>query len=100
MASEMSDFYCVYCGTKGIPIWRKKGRAREAGHLKKIWCLHCKKETNHAECKPNTQYTYNDFLFEFNNHNFNEEGNRIKTLKELRRDYEKTLYNGGNSGCR
>ena len=31
-----SEFYCCKCGTKGIPIARKKGKAREAGHLKKL----------------------------------------------------------------
>ena len=80
----MSDFYCVHCGNKGIPILRKKGSEREAGHLKKLWCLHCKKETNHAECKPFTHYDYEDFLCEFENGNFTESGARKMSYGELR----------------
>ena len=80
------EFYCVFCGSRGIPVARCKGSEREAGHLKKIFCLKCKKETNHVECKPFSKYTHKDFLLEFNNHNFDEKGNRINTygkLKEL-----------------
>lgn len=77
-----SEFYCTQCGFKGIPIWRKENKKREQGHLKRIFCLKCQKETNHVEIKDS--YTYNDFLFEFTNHNFDINGNRIKTIGELR----------------
>jgi len=79
-----NEFYCVKCSRRGIPIARKKGAEREAGHLKKLYCLNCKMETNHAECRPWSGYTYEDFLLEFNNHNFDEDGNRILTLSEFR----------------
>ena len=72
----LSDFYCVHCGNKGIPIMRKAGHGREAGHLKKIYCLYCKQERNHVECKPFTHYTHEDFLIEFNYNNFDETGIR------------------------
>lgn len=85
-----SDFYCTQCGSKGIPIQRRVGSAREAGHLKKLFCLKCHKETNHAECKPGSKYTYQDFLFEFNNHNFSGEGLRIHTYNELRSKINET----------
>lgn len=75
--SNESDFYCVKCGKKGLPIWRKKGKEREAGHLKKLYCIYCKEEINHVECKPFTHYTYEDFLFEKENGNFDEQQNRI-----------------------
>ena len=29
-----SVFYCVACGRRGIPITRRRGAEREAGHLK------------------------------------------------------------------
>lgn len=61
---SINDFYCTKCGTRGIAIPRKRGHAREDGHLKKIYCLNCKEETNHAEIKGS--YTYQDFLDEFN----------------------------------
>lgn len=61
-----SDFYCTECGRKGIPIARKKGQEREPGHLKKLYCLCCGKETNHAEVRDiGSSYTKADFLEEF-----------------------------------
>ena len=47
----MSEFYCTQCGKKGIPVYRKKGQERKAGHLKKLYCLYCNMETNHVEIK-------------------------------------------------
>ena len=73
-----SEFYCTQCGKKGIPIIRKDSRNRESGHLKKLYCLTCGQETNHVECKIFSRYTHNEFLIEFNNHNFTSEGNRIE----------------------
>lgn len=71
-----SEFYCCKCGNKGMPVIRKKGKEREAGHLKKLYCLKCGCEVNHAECKPWTKYEYEDFLLEFEHGNFDEEQNR------------------------
>ena len=56
-----SDFYCTECGRKGIPIIRIAGKEREAGHLKKLYCLYCQKETNHAEIRPFGKYNKEDF---------------------------------------
>ena len=72
-----NEFYCVNCGTKGIPVARIKGAERGAGHLKKLFCLKCQGEYNHAECVPYSHYDHNDFLIEFENGNFDEDGNRI-----------------------
>ena len=44
----LSEFYCTKCGNRGIPIMRRKGAEREAGHLKRIFFLKCQKEWNHA----------------------------------------------------
>ena len=60
-----SDFYCTRCGRKGIPIARKVGKQREAGHLKKLYCMYCKEEINHAEIRPFGDYNYEDFKLEF-----------------------------------
>lgn len=79
-----SVFYCVNCGTKGIPIMRVRGMEREAGHLKKLFCLKCQKEWNHAECKPFSHYDYKDFLLEKEYDNFDENGNRKMKYGELR----------------
>ena len=85
----LSQFYCVKCGRLGIPVFRKKGQAREAGHLKKLWCLTCAEETNHAECKEFSNYTFEDFVAEFEFGNFNAKGDRIypyNQFKELIRN--------------
>lgn len=79
-----SEFYCTRCGNKGLPIVRRKGYEREAGHLKRIFCLHCKEEVNHVECKEFTKYTYQDFLVERERDNFDLEGNRKITYGELK----------------
>lgn len=63
--STTSDFYCVRCGKKGIPIARKIGSQREAGHLKKLYCLYCQEQTNHAEVRPFGAYKYEDFKLEY-----------------------------------
>ena len=60
-----SDFYCTKCGRKGIPIVRRAGQQREAGHLKKLFCLYCQEETNHAEVRPFGAYNVEDFKEEF-----------------------------------
>ncbi len=61
----VSDFYCTICGKRGIPIIRKPGKQKEAGHLKKLFCLYCQEETNHAEIRANSSYTLDDFKEEF-----------------------------------
>lgn len=78
-----SSFYCTKCGNKGIPIFRSDNRIRESGHLKKLYCLYCKQETNHAECKEKGKYTYNEFLIEFNNNNFTENGLRRQPWRQF-----------------
>jgi hypothetical protein len=60
-----SEFYCTKCGKRGIPIVRRAGQQREPGHLKKIFCLNCQKETNHAEVRPFGAYNREDFEEEF-----------------------------------
>lgn len=62
---QISDFYCTKCGNRSIPLARRDGHYREAGHLKKLWCWHCKEEINHAEVRPFGEYNYDDFVEEF-----------------------------------
>lgn len=73
----VSKMYCVNCGNEGVPISRKNGHYREAGHLKKLYCVYCKKEFNHIEIRPMfSNYNYQDFALEKKYNNFDEEGNR------------------------
>ena len=56
-AYNTHNFYCLRCGNKGIPIMRKEGHQHAKQHRKKLYCIHCKEEVNHMECK-----TYADVI--------------------------------------
>ena len=43
-------FFCVNCGTEGLPIYRNRGHLHKSGHLKKLFCYKCGKDMNHVEC--------------------------------------------------
>ena len=86
----ISDFYCTKCGNRMIPVWRSKGKEREPGHLKKLYCLNCKEERNGVEIKFMGQYTLKDFIMEYEYNNFDKDGNRKHSYKEL-----KGLINNG-----
>lgn len=79
----LSDFYCTKCGNKGIPIFRIAGQEREPGHLKKLFCIHCQKETNMVEIKPVGKYHLDDFWIEYEYGNFDENGNRKEPWKQF-----------------
>lgn len=72
----VNNFYCTRCGHKGIPISRQDNKMREPGHLKKLYCMFCGQEVNHAECKEFSKYTHEEFLEEFEGGNFTEDGER------------------------
>lgn len=85
---SISDFYCTVCGNKGLPVVRTKGKEREPGHLKKLFCLHCQKECNMIEIKPRGKYTLDDFWKEYNYGNFDENGNRKEEWKNFIKNLE------------
>ena len=80
----ISDMYCTKCGKRNMSVPRKKGGERESGHLKKIFCIYCGMQWNAAECDQNGYYTYKDFMTEFENGNFDEEGQRKETYAQLK----------------
>lgn len=88
---HVSDFYCTSCGHKGIPCVRTT-KEKEPGHLKKLYCLYCQKETNMVEIKQNGKYTLQDFEIEFKGNNFIQ-GQRIKPYKQFIIEYKKELNN-------
>lgn len=45
------EFYCIKCGNRGIDLMRKQGHQHKKFHRKKLYCIHCKTEVNHVECK-------------------------------------------------
>lgn len=80
-----NEFYCTQCGKRSFDLPRKRGREREPGHLKKIFCNNCCKSTNHVEIKPYAQnYSYDDFVIEYEYGNFDTSGNRIMKYGELK----------------
>lgn len=50
MSYISNEFYCINCGERGIDIARNRGHQHKAGHLKKLYCIHCRKVCNHYEC--------------------------------------------------
>ena len=44
-------FFCLNCGNEGIPLIRKNNHFYGKFHRKKLYCLHCKLEVNHMECR-------------------------------------------------
>ena len=44
-------FFCTKCGKEGITLPRKRGHERERMHKKKLYCIFCKDEINHIECR-------------------------------------------------
>lgn len=88
--NQISDFYCTKCGHKGIPVVRPKGKAREPGHLKKLFCLYCQEEVNMVEINSRSKYTLEEFEIEFNNGNFIN-GERVKPYKQFIVEYYQKL---------
>lgn len=65
------EFYCISCGQKGIDLMRKQGYQHEKFHRKKLYCIYCKKEVNHIECK--TLEEVEEFKINFENGVYKEE---------------------------
>jgi hypothetical protein len=62
---KISRMFCTECGREGLSIPRQNQQQRESGHLKKLYCIYCCKETNHAELPPVGSYTEYDFKQEY-----------------------------------
>lgn len=81
MKKESHSMYCTKCGNRGLDVCRTgKGKTREKGHLKKLWCINCKEEVNHAEISNN--YTIEMFRYEFEHNNF-VDGERIVSVDTM-----------------
>ncbi len=80
---ETHTFWCIRCGQQTIPIMRKAGFMHGKFHRKKLYCLHCQKETNHVEIRYPSKYTLDDFWIEFTHNNFTKEGTRKEPLRQF-----------------
>lgn len=48
MRTSQTRLLCVHSGNV-TTIWRRKGRLKQQGHLKKLYCAECGREHNHYE---------------------------------------------------
>lgn len=67
-------FYCIKCGQEGIPILRSRSSERKKEHTKKMYCIYCKTQINHIECR--NQEEINSFKERF------EKGEYLNAAKE------------------
>lgn len=79
------SFYCINCGNKGIPLMRNQGFKHQGMHRKKLYCVFCKQEVNHVECK--TLDEIEEFRINFENRVYKDEA-------------EESLHFVGTSGMR
>ena len=77
-----SEFWCISCGKKGIPIVRKHGRTREKGHRKGLYCVNCRAVINHVETR--NEEEKRKFLEDFAAGRFAEEAERSKAYARER----------------
>ena len=90
-----SDMYCTECGKKNIPIQRNIGKMREPGHLKKMYCIYCQRETNMVEIRPyGVKYNLQWFKLEYEMGNF-KDGNRIMPLSDFKQKVHNMKSMGG-----
>lgn len=64
MAYQSNRFFCTKCGKEGLPIYRNQGHFHPKFHKKKLYCIYCKNDINHIECK-NEEDIY-EFKMNFN----------------------------------
>ena len=81
----LHDFYCINCGNKGIGLMRNQGFKHQGMHRKKLYCVFCKQEVNHVECK--TLDEIEEFRINFENGVYKDEA-------------EESLHFVGTSGMR
>lgn len=62
---ETTDFYCINCGNKSIPLSRAGNKKKGKGHRKNMYCPTCKHTVNHIECR--NSYEVDEFLEDFKN---------------------------------
>ena len=72
---EQHSFWCISCGQRGIPLARPSAKKKEQFHKKKLYCIYCKAEINHIECK--NQFEIEEFKKMFEEGKFLDESNLV-----------------------
>lgn len=90
MASyENHDFYCINCGRKGIPLSRRVSLQHGKFHRKKLYCIYCKEEVNHIECR--TPEEVEEFKENFENGVYKDEAKEsldyVRGVPKIQIDY-------------
>lgn len=86
-----TDFYCIVCGAKGIPIVRAGNKKKGKHHRKNMYCPACKHTTNHIECR--NAFEVEEFLENFKNGVYEDEA-RAGLEYERRHPRLQDLCNG------
>ncbi|MBR6516760.1 MAG: hypothetical protein IKT40_07855 [Bacilli bacterium] len=77
---DIYHYYCTNCGHEVIPISRKKSKTRKDGHLKKMYCPHCKEYQNTYQCSSPEEH--DKFIEKFKNGEFKELVEQTRLLLE------------------
>lgn len=77
---ETHDFYCINCGSKGIPLSRSLSRPKGKDHRKLMYCWKCKHTVNHIECLDAEEVE--QFLADFNAGKYVEEAKEELKFEE------------------
>ena len=82
--TKQSDFYCTQCGKYAMTLPRPLCHQRAGGHLKKLYCPHCRQEHNCVEIPEKGRYTKETFLEEFYGGRFTADGLRKETITDVK----------------
>jgi len=83
------SFYCMKCGRQGIPLARKEGHQHKSFHRKKLYCVFCKEEVNHIECKNFAEVE--EFKYNFENGVYVDEAEESISYVRAEREWKDNL---------
>jgi len=49
-STSQVELECSECGNRAF-IWRRRGKLKEKGHVKHLWCMRCQERTAHVEVR-------------------------------------------------
>lgn len=90
--TTLSYFYCTNCGNSTIPLPRKTAKQKSPGHLKKMYCPHCKEIYNCYEC--HDEQDIEEFKERFKNGEFKDCNDALNIMKQEKKEliYYESLF--------